>query len=245
MRTLLVFASFLLFSIPSPAQSAPTDCQSLQKEKQDMELTLRDWPELSRYRDENAKIGAPKKGESRVVFLGDSITDFWKLAEAFPGKPYVNRGISGQTTPQMLLRFRQDVIALQPKVVVILAGTNDIAENTGPITVEGIEDNVISMAELAQKNNIRVVFASILPAARYSWRPDIPPVEKIHALNTWMKEYAARIGEEYLDYFSAMADAKSGLKAELGDDGVHPNPAGYAIMAPLAEKAIAKALAKH
>jgi lysophospholipase L1-like esterase len=209
-----------------------------------METSLRDWPELARYREANAQLGAVAKGESRVVFLGDSITDMWKLSDSFPGKPYVNRGISGQTTPQMLLRFRQDVIALKPKVVVILAGTNDIAENTGPITLEGIEDNLMSMSELAQKNGIRVVFASVLPAARYPWKQDIQPVEKIRALNHWMKQYAAQTGEEFLDYFTALADQKSGLRAGLGDDGVHPNPAGYAVMAPLAEKAIAKALSK-
>jgi lysophospholipase L1-like esterase len=244
MKTTFFFFAVLLFALTTAAQQPSDLCQSLKQEKQEMETRLRDWPELARYREANTQVGTPAKRESRVVFLGDSITDMWKLSDSFPGKPYVNRGISGQTTPQMLLRFRQDVIALKPRVVVILAGTNDIAENTGPITLEGIEDNLMSMAELAQKNGIRVVFASVLPAARYPWKPSIQPVGKIRSLNQWMKQYAAQTGEEFLDYFTALADQESALKAGLGDDGVHPNPAAYAIMAPLAEKAIAKALSK-
>jgi len=156
----------------------------------------------------------------------------------------VNRGISGQTTPQILLRFRQDVIALKPKAVVILAGTNDIAENTGPITLEAIEDNLISMVELAQKNGIRVFLCSVLPAARYPWRPEIQSIEKIQSLNRWMKNYASQDGVEFLDYYSAMVDQKSGLKDELGTDGVHPNRAGYAVMAELASKKIAETVGK-
>lgn len=242
---LTVIFLFMLVTLPSAAQPPVDPCQSVKDELQQDQAQLRDWPQLARYREDNAKLGAPAKDEARVVFLGDSITDFWKLSESFPGKPYVNRGISGQTTPQMLLRFRQDVIALRPKVVVILAGTNDIAENTGPITIEGIEDNFVSMMELAQKNGIHVVLASVLPVARYPWRPDIAPVEKIRVLNMWLKEYAAKSGAEYLDYYSAMADRNSGMKAGLADDGVHPTPAGYAVMAPQAEKAIAVALSKH
>jgi lysophospholipase L1-like esterase len=179
------------------------------------------------------------------VFLGDSITEFWTLSDSFHGKPYVNRGISGQTTPQILLRFRQDVIALRPEVVVILAGTNDIAENTGPITLAAIEDNLTSMVDLAKRNGIRVVLASLLPALQYPWRADIRPVEKIRALNDWMKDYAAKEGLVFLDYHSAMANDKRGLKTELSEDGVHPNQAGYAVMAPLAEKAIGAALSKN
>jgi len=234
-----------LLSTSAAAQQTPDPCQTLKQEMEETQVRLKDWPQFARYRDANAQLAPPTKTESRVVFMGDSITDAWKLSDSFPGKPYVNRGISGQTTPQMLLRFRSDVIALKPKVVIILAGTNDIAENTGPITLEGIEENFVSMTELAQKNGIRVVFASVLPAARYPWRPEIQPVEKIQALNHWLKDYAARSGETYLDYFSAVSDQKGGLRADLGDDGVHPNPAGYAIMAPLAEKAIASALAKR
>ena len=160
-----------LLSTSAAAQQTPDPCQTLKQEMEETQVRLKDWPQFARYRDANAQLAPPTKTESRVVFMGDSITDAWKLSDSFPGKPYVNRGISGQTTPQMLLRFRSDVIALKPKVVIILAGTNDIAENTGPITLEGIEENFVSMTELAQKNGIRVVFASVLPAARYPWRP--------------------------------------------------------------------------
>ncbi len=242
---LIVIVILMFVILPSAAQQAADPCQSVKDELQQDQAQLRDWPQLGRYREDDVRLGAPAKDEARVVFLGDSITDFWKLSESFPGKPYVNRGISGQTTPQMLLRFRQDVIALRPRVVVILAGTNDIAENTGPITIEGIEDNFVSMIELAQKNGIHVVLASVLPVARYPWRPDIAPVEKIRALNGWLKEYAAKSGAEYLDYYSALADQNSGMKAGLADDGVHPTQAGYAVMTPLAEKAIAAALRKR
>jgi lysophospholipase L1-like esterase len=160
----------------------------------------------------------------------------------FAGKPYIDRGISGQTTPQMLVRFRQDVIALKPAVVVILAGTNDIAGNTGPSTIEMIEDNLASMAEIAQANGIAVVLSSVLPVFDYPWRPGLTPAPKIVALNAWMKQYAAAHGAVYLDYHSAMADERQGMKPDLASDGVHPNEAGYRIMAPLAEKAIAEAL---
>jgi lysophospholipase L1-like esterase len=163
----------------------------------------------------------------------------------FPGKPYVGRGIGGQTTPQLLVRFRQDVIALRPKVVVILAGTNDIAGNTGPSTLEMIEDNLASMAELAKANGIRVVLSSVLPAYDYPWRPGLEPAPKIAALNAWMKRYAATHGAVYLDYHSAMADERQGLPRELSEDGVHPNEAGYRVMAPLAERAIAEALGRR
>jgi lysophospholipase L1-like esterase len=176
--------------------------------------------------------------------MGDSITQGRKLDESFPSKPYINRGISGQTTPQMVLRFRQDVIALRPEVVVILAGTNDIAENTGPITIGAIEDNLASMVDLAKRNGIRVVLSALVPALKYPWRPDLAPVEKIHSLNDWMKDYAAKEGLLFLDYHSAMANEQRGLKAELSEDGVHPNKAGYAVMAPLAEKAIAAVLGR-
>jgi len=176
--------------------------------------------------------------------MGNSITDSWAkfFPQMFAGKPYIGRGISGQTTPQMLVRFRQDVIALKPAVVVILAGTNDIAGNTGPSTLEMIEDNLMSMTELARANNIRVVLSSVLPAYDYPWKRGLEPAPKIVALNGWIKSYAARVGAVYLDYHSAMADARQGLRAELTSDGVHPNEAGYRLMAPLAEAAIAQSL---
>jgi lysophospholipase L1-like esterase len=205
-----------------------------------------DWPNLNAYREANAKLASPAKGEARVVFFGDSITYGWNRAGRafFPGKPYVFRGLKGQTTPQMLIRFRQDVVALRPSVVVILAGTNDIAGNTGPSTLEMIEDNLMSMADLAKSNGIRVVLASVLPASDYPWRPSLNPAMKIRVLNTWIREYAASKGFIYLDYHSALADEAGGLSAGHSSDGVHPNDQGYAIMAPLAERAIAEALGR-
>ncbi len=206
-----------------------------------------DWASLARYREANERLGPPPLGERRVVFYGNSITDVWAryFDTMFPNKPYVGRGIGGQTTPQMLVRFRQDVIALEPAVVVILAGTNDIAGNTGPSTQGMIEDNLISMVELAKANGIRVVLSSVLPAYDYRWRPGLEPAPKIVALNTWMRNYAAAHNVVYLDYHSAMADERQGLGAELTEDGVHPNEAGYRIMAPLAERAIADALERR
>jgi len=203
-----------------------------------------DWASLGRYREANAALSPPTPGEPRVVFYGNSITDAWAryFAEMFPGKAYVGRGISGQTTPQMLVRFRQDVIALKPAVVVILAGTNDIAGNTGPSTQAMIEDNLVSMVQLAKANGIAVVLSSVLPASDYPWRPGQNPGPTIAALNDWMRGYADQAGVVYLDYYSAMVDDRLGLRAELSRDGVHPNEAGYRIMAPLAEAAIAEAL---
>jgi lysophospholipase L1-like esterase len=200
------------------------------------------WAGLGRYESANAALLASSSSESRVVFFGDSITDAWNLDDSFPGKGYINRGIGGQTTPQMLLRFRQDVVALKPKVVVILAGTNDVAENTGPESLDDIEGNLASMAEIAQANHIRVVLSSILPVAEYPWRKEIQSVEKIAALNNWMKGFAAGRGLVYLDYYSALVDDHQGMKAGLSEDGVHPNKAGYAVMQPLAERAIQDAL---
>ncbi len=203
-----------------------------------------DWPDLNRYRDDNARLGLPAANETRVVFMGNSITEGWSnfLPEYFSGKSYINRGISGQTTPQMLVRFRADVIDLKPKAVVILAGTNDIAGNTGPATVKMIADNIISMAELARENNILVVISSVLPVYDYSWKPGLEPVAKISRLNEIIKNYAIKHGHTYLDYYAAMVDDKKGLKEEYTYDGVHPNKAGYEVMATLAEQAIANTL---
>jgi lysophospholipase L1-like esterase len=209
------------------------------------QLPGQDWAGLRRYRQANAQLPPPAEGENRVVFMGDSITDAWgrKYHGFFPGQPYVNRGISGQTTPQMLIRFRPDVIALKPKVVVILAGTNDLAGNTGPMTLEEILGNLISMAELAKANGIRVVLASVLPAIDYPWRPEHPnPSDKIIALNAMIKDSAAKNNFVYLDYFSALVDERNGLKKEFAEDAVHPNQAGYDVMGPLAGKAIEQAL---
>ncbi|HVI59939.1 MAG TPA: SGNH/GDSL hydrolase family protein [Luteimonas sp.] len=225
--------------VAAPATLTPDQVASLQQR-------LLDWPQLARYRDDNAALGAPKPGEARVVFYGDSITDGWGRVDGtafFPGKPYVNRGISGQTTAQMLVRFRQDVIDLRPAAVVILAGTNDIAGNTGPSTPAMIEANLRSMAELARANGIRVVLASVLPVEDYPWRPGLHPAGKVRALNAWLRAYAGEADAVYLDYHAALVNARGGMDARLAADGVHPTPAGYAVMAPLAEAAIAQALA--
>lgn len=240
MKIPLIFLLSMFLLQTAAAQQAADPCESLKRERQAMESRLRDWPNLAKYREANATLGLPVEGESRVVFLGDSITELWNLSNFFKGKPYVNRGISGQTTPQILLRFRQDVIALKPDIVVILAGTNDIAQNTGPISPEAMEDNLKSMVDLARKNGVRPILASVLPAAAYPWRPDIRPIEIILALNQWMKEYAAIEGIGYVDYYAAMVNDQHGLKPELSGDGVHPNEAGYAMMAPLVAEAIAK-----
>ena len=241
---------------PSPPPStSPDTCAETKAVVTRLETRLKDWPALGRYREANSKVAAPAKDEQRVVFMGDSITDGWddpKYGGFFPGKPYVDRGISGQTTPQMLIRFRADVIALKPKVVLILAGTNDIAGNTGPMTLEAIEDNLTSMAELARAYNIHVVLSSLLPISDYEKTKDGKaiirsaqrPPEQIKALNEWMKNYAARNGGIFLDYYSAMADDKGFLREELSEDGLHPNQKGYDVMAPLAERAIARALKK-
>jgi lysophospholipase L1-like esterase len=207
-------------------------------------LFAQDWANTARFKDENAKLAQPAKGEKRVVFMGNSITEGWinTCPEFFAGRPYINRGISGQTTPQMLVRFRPDVINLKPALVVILAGTNDIAGNTGPSTLEMILDNLISMCELAKANKIKVVLSSVLPVFDYPWKPGLEPAPKIIKLNEMIKNYAEKNGIVYLDYFSAMVDERKGLPKELSGDGVHPNKKGYDAMAPLAEAAIKKAL---
>ena len=200
-----------------------------------------DWPNLNRYKKENTTLKPLETGQKRIVFFGDSITEFWSTLdpEYFSGKPYVNRGISGQTTPQMLLRFRSDVIALQPAVVIILAGINDIAGNTGPMTIEMIRDNIFSMIELAKANHIKVILCSILPAYDFPWKPNQEPIAKIKALNEILQNYAAANNIVYVDYYSAMVDERKGLKEDYSNDGVHPNKTGYRVMAPLADKAIA------
>ena len=206
-----------------------------------------DWANIHRYEGDNTKVQPPASGEKRVVFMGDSITDFWITNDSsfFSGKPYFDRGISGQTTGQMLVRFREDVIHLKPKVVVILAGINDIAENNGPSKLEDVFGNIVLMAELAKANNIKVVLSSVLPAVAFPWRPAINPVPKVKMLNDMIKAYADKNNVVYLDYFTAMADDKSGLPAALSKDGVHPTLEGYKVMEPLAEKAIGEALKKR
>lgn len=232
--------------LPPDIVEQQPDNAKLQAQFTKDEKTLRDWANLGRYREENATLAPPAAGENRVVFMGDSITDGWGRTRGtfFPGKPFVNRGISGQTTPQMLLRFRPDVIDLKPKAVVVLAGTNDIAGNTGPETLEEIEGNLASMAQLAQANNIRVVLASVMPVCDYiKPQTERRPPDKIIALNAWIKDYCAKNGFVYLDYYSAMLDDSKMLKKDLTFDGLHPNEAGYEVMGPLALQAIQAALA--
>ena len=252
MRVHLSLLAVSLFALPVLSQQSapaipPTGFPGLDHYRASrIAIFTDDYGELKRYREANAALGAPKAGENRVVFFGDSITDFWKLEDSFPGKPYVNRGIGGQTTPQMLVRFRQDVIDLHSKVVVILAGTNDIAGNTGPMRNEDIEANYASLAELARTHGIRVVYSSVLPVHNYTEASKDMFAERSPArilqLNAWLKDYCARNGIVYLDYFSAMVDDKGMLKKGLADDGLHPNAAGYKIMAPLAQAAIQKAM---
>ena len=203
-----------------------------------------DWADLHHYADDDARLGAPAPGEQRVVFMGNSITELWQTLDSgfFAGRPWVNRGISGQTTPQMLVRFRQDVIDLHPTAVVILGGVNDLAENTGPTTVDAIFGNIVSMAELARANGITVVLSSVLPASDFRWRHGLDPAPKIVALNAKLEAYAAGHHSVYADYHAAMDDGRGGLRAELTEDGVHPNLAGYRLMEPIAASAIAAAL---
>ena len=247
----ILTVSAVTVSAQSSAQEAQ-DCADAKARAARMESRLQDWPFLGRYREMNSKTASPLKDEKRVVFFGDSITDSWKLSDYFANKPYVNRGIGGQTTPQMLIRFRPDVVRLKPKVVVILAGTNDIAGNTGPMTIEAIEDNLTSIVELAHANGINVVLASLLPVSDYEKNKEGKPIiqttrrppEQIKALNEWIKNYVAQNGLTYLDYYSGMVDEKGFLKDEMSDDGLHPNSKGYEVMAPLAEQAITAALKK-
>jgi lysophospholipase L1-like esterase len=265
LRNVTRFISVLLLSLSSLAQQPaqpppppipPTGFRGLDQYRASrIAIFADDFGELARYRDANAALKPPASGESRVVFFGDSITDMWKLDESFPGKPYINRGIGGQTTPQMLVRFRKDVINLQPKVVVILAGTNDIAGNTGPMRLEDIEANFASLVELARAHDIKLIFSSILPVHNYTPQSQDLFAQrsptKILELNRWLKNFCAMSSSTgrsnnclYLDYFTAMADDKGYLKKDLAEDGLHPNAAGYKIMAPVAEAAIEKALAE-
>ena len=245
-----VFALILgsVLTLVQSCTSRTRDC-----EVDTLRSQLQDWPALSHYREANAQLPPPSQDEARVVFFGDSITASWKDPQKaggfFPGKSYVNRGISSQTTPQMLIRFQPDVIALKPRVVVILAGTNDIGGVTGPTSLRAIEDNLTSMAILARAHAIRVVMSSVLPTHDNGLEDGKPivhsknrPPEQIRALNEWMKALAARQEYVYLDYYSSMVDDRGNLRQELSDDGVHPNRKGYAVMAPLVEQAIATAM---
>ncbi|WP_446743133.1 SGNH/GDSL hydrolase family protein [Silvibacterium acidisoli] len=233
-------------SVPAPASNLPQTVTLPAQEVDRMRHQLADWPNLGRYRDENATLAPPAQGEERVVFMGDSITDNWgrRAGKFFPGKPYVNRGIGGQTTPQMLIRFRQDVVALHPAAVIILAGINDIAGNTGPETMSDIENNFRSMVDIAKREHIRVILSSTLPASALGWRPALKPAGQVRELNAWLQNYAQQENLVYCNYYPALEDGNGGMRPELAMDKlVHPNDAGYAIMSPIAEAAIEKALA--
>ena len=207
-----------------------------------MRAKLADWPQLSYYREANAELPAAAAGQDRVVFFGASVAEFWgkRGGQFFPGKPYINRGIGGQTSAQMLVRFRQDVIHLHPVAVVFLESTNDISQEMEP---EMSEDNWESIAELAKANGIRMILTSITPSSHFPWNPGLHPAETIRTRNVWLKEYAATHSLTYVDFDPVLANAEGGMKAELTVDGVHPNKEGYAAMAPLVQAAIDKTLA--
>jgi acyl-CoA thioesterase-1 len=237
-RLSVLAAVTLLAGLTGPTLACAADAE--------LERLRTDWAQLGQYRDDNRRLPPPSAGRPRVVFLGDSLTQSWDLAGLGLEKVEVlNRGISGQTTPQMLVRFRQDVVDLKPAVVHLLAGTNDLAGNTGPTTLEAIEHNLSSMVEIAAANHIRVVLGSVLPALDYPWRPGLQPAPRIVALNDWMRAYAKRRHLVYADYYSALVDPRGGFRSELADDGVHPNTAGYAAMDPIARRAVRQALAAH
>ncbi|WP_329750534.1 SGNH/GDSL hydrolase family protein [Stenotrophomonas maltophilia] len=243
---LVVCTSVEAGEVPAVSGLLATPVEQLRKDElQYLQRTVADFGQLQRYRDANAQLPAAVPGQARVVFFGDSITEGWGAegsAGFFPGKGWLNRGISGQTTAQMLVRFPQDVLALKPQVVVILAGTNDIAGNTGPSTQAMIEDNLHAMVDLARAHGIAVVLASVLPVSDYPWLPGTAPAPKVRALNTALKRYADAQQLVYLDYYTPMTNAAGGLDPQLAEDGVHPTAKGYAVMAPLAEAAVKRAL---
>lgn len=235
-----VRAQFEPSGTPRPAVT-PEDMAAYQKMQ--AEQKANDWPALCYFRADNTALATRPVPADRIVFMGDSITQLWGLADppAF-GPSRVNRGISGQTTPQMLLRFKQDVLALKPKAVHILAGVNDIAGNTGPTTLEDIKNNISSMVELAEAHGVTVILATPLPANKFTWSPQLKPAPTIIAYASWIRRYAAEQNLVLADYYPPLADAEDGLKPELGPDGVHPNKAGYALMKPILDAAIAEAL---
>ncbi len=251
MSRLTLTLSAVLFLTPFAATAQLVDDYNppkagccLQSTAQNLADQLQDWNQLGRYHADNLRLQALPAEAKRVVFLGDSITDGWKLGEYFPGKPYVNRGISGQTTQQMLVRMWPDVIRLKPAALIILAGTNDISRNTGPVTLQMITDDFQAMSELAKAHGIKVIFCSVMPVSDYTPRPQTVrrPPSDILKLNAWLKEYAAQNGLGFADYFGATVDEKGFLKDGFSGDGLHPNAKGYELMAPVVEEAIRKAL---
>jgi len=247
-----ICAAFLVTTVPAvlPAQVVETIhankgscCPTMAAER--LASDLQDWAQLGRYHEDDVNLLAAPAPAGRVVFMGDSITDGWKLAASFPGQPYVDRGISGQITSQMLLRMFPDVIALHPAAMIVLAGTNDIAGNNGPETLQMIEDNLQAMTELAQAHHIKVILCALTPISDYmpSKQSAHRPPSDILKLNAWIRRYAAASGAGFADYYSALVDAQGMLKDGFSHDGLHPNPAGYALLAPVASQAIEKALA--
>jgi lysophospholipase L1-like esterase len=244
-KSILLLSAGLLMSFGSYAQQTTPDTLKSKTTSPAVKEDFKDdWAALSHYAAENKQIGPPKPREKRVVFLGSSIFEYWKIRvpEFFKDRSYLDRGISGQISPQLLIRFRQDVIDLQPKAVIILAGSNDIASNTGHVTNERIMDNIKSMVELAKIHQIKVILCAYLPVYEYAWRKGFKPADKIIALNKLIKIYAAANNLILLDYFTPFADERNGQKAWLTTDGVHPNVAGYHVMAGVTEEAISKAL---
>lgn len=242
------FVCMLLLSVAANAQSSAQqkkdDSAWIKLQQYYEHMIHNDWPNLSKYNDANAALGSPTADEKRVIFMGNSITEGWLNTDSafFKDNKYIDRGIGGQTTPQMLVRFRADVVNLKPKVVVILAGTNDIAGNTGPSTLEMIENNLASMTDLAKAHNIRVILCSVLPVYDYPWKPGLQPAEKIVTLNAWIKKYADDNGCLYVDYWTPLADESKGMKAVYAKDGVHPTLEGYKVMEPIVQQAIHKAV---
>lgn len=255
MKTIVLAMAVSICAPAAAGAQGEMSCPEVARALQDLmrqDARLRDWPQLGRYRDANEQLKTAGTS-TQVVFLGDSITDAWDdpmYGGFFPGKPYVNRGIGGQTTPQMLIRLKPDVLAFTPRVMVLLAGTNDIAGNTGPMTDEDIQNNLAAIAELASAHGVKVVLASILPTSDHHYQPERGgppqtsrrPLERINGLNKWLRDYAASHGHVYLDYYSAVVDGNGMLKAEFSEDDLHPNARAYDVMAPLAEAAIAQAL---
>ncbi len=248
--TTMLFAGILM-ALPGAARgqlvetyNPPKSSCCLLFQAQHLTEQLQDWNQLGRYHDDNEKLKAEPVPPGRVVFLGDSITDGWDLKRDFPGKPYVNRGISGQTTPQMLVRMYPDVIDLHPAALIILAGTNDIAGNTGSETLKMIEENFMAITELAQKHDIKVILCSVMPISDYTKGKQTvhrPPAD-ILKLNAWLRSYASEVGAVFADYYAAMVDTQGMLKDGYSDDGLHPNVKGYSLVVPVAAEAIKKAV---
>lgn len=243
---MVALAMVVIGALAAVVAKGATDARQASADPAELARLRADWAQLLHYRNDNLRLPPPDPAMPRVIFLGDSITESWPLAQlGLTRLEVLNRGISGQTTPQMLVRFQQDVVRLRPAVVHILAATNDFAENTGPMTLAAMEDNFRSMVEIAEANHIRVVLASVLPTLDFPWRPGLQPSPRIIALNEWLRAYARQRRLVYVDYYAALADSAGGLKSALSEDGVHPNQAGYDLMKPLARQSVGQALGQR